>query len=85
MKLLQDCECGTCIHEAGLTGLIFTTWLCMLIPKTQECCKCESSCFPAAAKCFLENGESVTMSELKLGDQVQTGILFQKTLILFTS
>ena len=31
-------------------------------------------CFPSNAKVNLENGKSVTMSELKIGDLVQTGI-----------
>ena len=31
-------------------------------------------CFPASGYVLLENGRSVTMSELQLGDQVQTGI-----------
>ena len=31
-------------------------------------------CFPSEAKVRLENGDSVTMSELQIGDKVQTGI-----------
>ena len=31
-------------------------------------------CFPSDAKVRLENGDSVTMSELQIGDKVQTGI-----------
>ena len=31
------------------------------------------SCFPSMAKIKLENGVSITMSELQVGDQVQTG------------
>ena len=30
-------------------------------------------CFPSSARLQLENGKSVTMSELQVGDQVQTG------------
>ena len=32
------------------------------------------SCFPSASKDYLENGKSVTMPELQIGDKVQTGI-----------
>ena len=31
------------------------------------------SCFPAIATVKLENGNSVTMSDLQIGDQVKTG------------
>ena len=31
------------------------------------------TCFPSTGLVNLENGKSVTMSELKIGDQVQTG------------
>ena len=30
-------------------------------------------CFPSASKVKLKNGKSVMMSELQIGDQVQTG------------
>ena len=38
-------------------------------------------CFPSTARVSLENGESVTMSELQAGDRVQTGtdVLFMYT------
>ena len=36
-------------------------------------CLTESKCFPAGAKLKLESGKSVTMSELQVGDYVQTG------------
>ena len=32
------------------------------------------ACFPATARLTLENGKSITMSELQTGDKVQTGI-----------
>ena len=37
-------------------------------------------CFPSLAKVKLENGKSLAMSELQIGDKVQTGkqILFSK-------
>ena len=31
------------------------------------------SCFPASARVNLDNGKSVTMAELQIGDHVQTG------------
>ena len=36
--------------------------------------KKKKSCFPSAASVRLGNGKSKTMSELQIGDQVQTGI-----------
>ena len=32
------------------------------------------ACFPSVARVRLHNGKVVTMSELQIGDQVQTGI-----------
>ena len=32
-----------------------------------------SGCFPSVARVSLENGKSVSMSELQKGDRVQTG------------
>ena len=41
---------------------------------TISCCECpKKGCFPSSAKVYLENGKSATMSELQIGDQVQTG------------
>ena len=40
------------------------------------CCSCNESdndCFPASANAKVENGRSVTMSALTVGDKVQTG------------
>ena len=37
------------------------------------CCKKCDDCFPASARLSLENGDSVLMNELKVGDKVQTG------------
>ena len=36
-------------------------------------CKNCGECFPATARLSLENGKSVMMSELQVGDRVQTG------------
>ena len=36
------------------------------------CCEC--GCFPFAATVNMANGKSVLMSELQIGDKVQTGI-----------
>ena len=37
---------------------------------------CDENCFPSSAKVLLENGKSVSMSKLQVGDkkQVQTGM-----------
>ena len=45
-------------------------------PDIFSCCDCvinKRNCFSSASEVNLENGKSVTMSELQLGDQVQTG------------
>ena len=34
---------------------------------------CRADCFPSTAKVTLENGKSIKMSELQVGDRVQTG------------
>ena len=55
------CLCGVC--ENGVGGL--------------KCCgNCPPPpvhCFPITARVSLESGKSVTMSELQIGDRVQTG------------
>ena len=38
-----------------------------------RCCEC-NPCFPAEARVSLESGKSLTMSELEIGDRIQTGI-----------
>ena len=35
------------------------------------------ACFPSTVRVSLENGKSVTMSELQVGDKVQTGKMFR--------
>ena len=55
-------------------------------------CKCcfildsppPSGCFPAGVKVQVKTGKSVAMSELKNGDQVQTGIAFKNNNNLVT-
>ena len=36
-----------------------------------------SSCFPLMAKVKIENGKSVQISELQIGDKVQTGTIIE--------
>ena len=46
-------------------------------PDFKSCCDCDfqkkKKCFSSASEVNLENGKSVTISELQLGDRVQTG------------
>ena len=45
----------------------------------------QGACFPSMAKVKLENGKTVTMSELQTGDRVQTGMtikMFQIYIII---
>ena len=44
------------------------------LPDLTSCCGCVPRCFPSASKVNLKNGKSIPMSDLQLGDQVQTGI-----------
>ena len=37
--------------------------------------ECIEGCFPSSVKLKLEDGRSVAMSELQVGDRVQTGLL----------
>ena len=49
---------------------------------TCDTCQCTgkcAECFPSSAKVRLENGKSVTMSELQIKDQVQTGMFISVT------
>ena len=47
---------------------------CFPSPQPEEC-QNKKECFPSTAQLILENGKSVAMSELQVGDRVQTGIL----------
>ena len=61
------CECGHCYVPPSPAIL--------LAPKGfggYGCCPC-AKCFPSLARVSLENGESVTMAELQVGDRVQAG------------
>ena len=46
---------------------------CEGIPTQTKAPGASSSCFPSTASLNLHNGKSVTMSELQIGDKVQTG------------
>ena len=39
------------------------------------------SCFPSTATVKVENGKSLAMSELQIGDKVQTGISIKKFIL----
>ena len=41
--------------------------------KIQHFSTSDGGCFPSTSRVNLVNGKSVTMSELKIGDKVQTG------------
>ena len=71
---------------------------CPVYNSGAKCCYCPSgwgtncncfhgsdigSCFPSSATVSLENGKSVTMSQLQIGDQVQTGTDSQIYLIMY--
>ena len=79
---IADCPCGECIPDYCFAGFGFGPWsgtllffLCGQI--SPECCSCDSGdssdCFPSSARVSLEDGKSVLMSDLKIGDKVQTG------------
>ena len=57
---VSDCSCGSgCYCETAENS------------GQHECCDCR--CFPSTAKVNLQNGKTLTMSELQIGDKVQTG------------
>ena len=77
----------TCNAEANGEGCI--SWYKSLFcggncknrcyPDSRSCCDCTyppKECFPSTSKVKLADGKSVRMSELQLGDQVQTGNTF---------
>ena len=49
------------------------THCCEGIPTHTKAPGASSSCFPSTASVNLQNGKSVTMSDLQIGDKVQTG------------
>ena len=63
-----------CVLRECWILLFVGAWICDGIPAAKQCCGCD--CFPAAARVSLGNGKSTTMSELKIGDRVQTGSPF---------
>ena len=62
-----DCECGLILNGFALLAAPGGT------ASTASCRPCSGSCFPAGATVRMETGKSVAMSELQIGDQVQTG------------
>ena len=61
MKCASGAECAKTCCDLIFTGLC-------------GCCECrDRTCFPSGARVSLENGASVSMTELKVGDKVQTG------------
>ena len=59
-----NCPCGVC--GGGGHGATET-----LAGVPDHCCAC---CFPGTGTIYLESGKSVKMSELQIGDFVQTGM-----------
>ena len=59
-----DCPCSPCLDGYG------NPYCCMCAPPPPPP---PPGCFPSTSRVTLENGESVTMSELQGGDMVQTG------------
>ena len=56
-------------HWLVIWGNFFITFIivgCIIVVANR-------ACFPSVAKVKVENGKSVTMSELQIGDRVQTG------------
>ena len=60
------CRCGTCFIDPSLADLLTPQGFHGAV-----CCHCK--CFPSIARVSLENGKSKTMTELQIGDKVQTG------------
>ena len=65
----KECACGVCDH--------YDHDYEVFDDEGRQCCKCReytAKCFPAAGGVFLNNGKLVKMSELQVGDRVQTGM-----------
>ena len=82
-----NCECGTCTYEAAIgpecclchckcgTYRYAPGFLSLAAANgftSRRCKKC-GGCFPSMARVSLENGKSVTMAELEVGDRIQAG------------
>ena len=80
--VILDCQCGECVIKVGKQRksaccpcncdcgrCAFGVTIYDIVP---SCCPC-APCFPGEASVSLENGKSLTMSELQIGDKVQTG------------
>ena len=80
-----DCQCCGCgvIHSGRLNRNVCKACNCGCgtewnpdVPGHHRCkSSCDGGCFPGTARLTLENGKSITMSELQIGDKVQTGIV----------
>ena len=74
----QGCGCGSrYVHALG--KVVCRDCHCtdeeMCVKDGGLSCNCPSDgCFPSTARVSLEHGESVSMSELQIGDRVKTGI-----------
>ena len=73
-KCKPNCYCGASFEHHG-------KYICPLCECEKTCVngftlkrECCGSCFPSSTRVTLENGQSETMSELHIGDKVQTGI-----------
>ena len=66
-----DCSCGIQPKAASLASYANAR------PEDYECSPCDHkgnyNCFPATASVTLRGGKRIMMSELRVGDRVQTG------------
>ena len=77
------CGCGCPVRRTYLGHGQFKCSSCLDYCKSQGQClslsnTCIVCCFAGVGRLFLENGQSISMSELKVGDRVQTGIFHFK-------
>ena len=70
----SGCEFGDCIGECKTDGV--TSYHCCHSCPTPPPPPSSSGggCFPSSATVSIENGKSISMSNLQVGDRVQTGI-----------
>ena len=77
-----DCNCGDDSPDGALCCPCNCPCdYCHSYGVVYECCQCRpppppksSSCFPSFAKVMIENGKMITMSDLQLGDRLETGM-----------
>ena len=69
------CPSNACNCKCGIVKKSFQDLFSLVdLQNTYSCKKCKG-CFPGASSIKLKSGRSIAMSELQVGDHVETGLL----------